>query len=470
MSSRGPFKPILVLLLWLTGLGALIYCAPTGYRTLPLAADEQVAAFLGQSHQLVIAGGRASKGPRTPKRTANGLRPSRYIGTRSFASYNRISLLNVDDGSARSIPLDGLGPIYGVTPCTSGERLCIECFFREKPPLEDHFGLAVFSISDRKVIRKATWIGRGSWPYWSVSADGSKLAYVDQGAGQAKLVCLDVDTGRELYRADNTYGFLSSTGTFLAVINAQTGWDVVDLEHRGAGHRFKNGPAADVSMAAFSPRGHRFIDTSGIVWDVASNREIGRIGGHAIFADGGNAVVWVDEHANDCDLKWLYIKGNRKLAERRVPMIIPRPEPIDQDACLIHVAGSHSETRPSLVQRVLDWIGFKRAASVSPPHLWLLADGRTGEVLARNTDYLQAVSSDGRYLVSAEEDGSHAKLYELPLRPSLMFLATTGGIWTMLVVVVWDRVCPRKRRARGGLLLVARNWRHARTAKMGPEP
>jgi hypothetical protein len=112
MSSRLWFKRILFPLIWLIGLGAIIYCAPPAYRRLPLAADEQVAAFLGQSHQLVIAGGCASKGPRIPKRAARGLRPLRYVGTRSFASYNRIYLRNVEDGSTQSIPVDGLGPIF----------------------------------------------------------------------------------------------------------------------------------------------------------------------------------------------------------------------------------------------------------------------------------------------------------------------------------------------------------------------
>jgi hypothetical protein len=53
---RYRFKRLLAPLIWLAGLAVIVSYAPVTYRTLPLAPGEQVAGFLGESHELVTVG------------------------------------------------------------------------------------------------------------------------------------------------------------------------------------------------------------------------------------------------------------------------------------------------------------------------------------------------------------------------------------------------------------------------------
>jgi hypothetical protein len=76
---------------------------------------------------------------------------------------------------------------------------------------------------------------------------------------------------------------------------------------------------------------------------------------------------------------------------------------------------------------------------------WLLIDGRSGALRYQGRDTLLAVSSDGKYVVSGNDDGTGARLYELPLRAaprSLPFMMICGAAWTLVVVLsewAWKR-------------------------------
>jgi hypothetical protein len=89
---------------------------------------------------------------------------------------------------------------------------------------------------------------------------------------------------------------------------------------------------------------------------------------------------------------------------------------------------------------VLEWLGYKQDARVSD--YWELIDVRSGTLLHRGTGELIAVSDDGRYIVSGDEEGRDIKIYELPLRRSLWFIAIAGRIWTVFAGTVrrwWRR-------------------------------
>src|SRR5207248_2168969 len=75
MDWRNRLKRMPGPLIWLAGLALIIYCSPADYRLLPLGVDEQVAAFRGQSHELVTVGGASRDSFRRGRvlRTANGL-------------------------------------------------------------------------------------------------------------------------------------------------------------------------------------------------------------------------------------------------------------------------------------------------------------------------------------------------------------------------------------------------------------
>jgi hypothetical protein len=51
------------------------------------------------------------------------------------------------------------------------------------------------------------------------------------------------------------------------------------------------------------------------------------------------------------------------------------------------------------------------------------------------------ISADGRYVISSDEEGMNVRVYELPLRRSLFFIAVAGGAWTTLAFIVpwWRR-------------------------------
>src|SRR5262249_59223117 len=93
-------------------------------------------------------------------------------------------------------------------------------------------------------------------------------------------------------------------------------------------------------------------------------------------------------------------------------------ENLDSRGSLIKVDAKRDPPDVTLLDKAIERIRFKSAPRVQ--HQWLLIDGRTRAIVARGTDDLLTVSQDGRYAVTTGEDPSRLKVYELPLRRSML--------------------------------------------------
>jgi hypothetical protein len=112
-------------------------------------------------------------------------------------------------------------------------------------------------------------------------------------------------------------------------------------------------------------------------------------GGQCVFVDDGRKTAWVERPENSImNVKWLDVQTYRQLSDRE------------------------------------------------------MLDAASGSIRHHGSDYLLAASADGRYVITGNEDESDAKLYELPARRSLLFIAIASGAWTALAVIVpwwWRR-------------------------------
>jgi hypothetical protein len=191
----------------------------------------------------------------------------------------------------------------------------------------------------------------------------------------------------------------------------------------------------------FSPDSERLSDSDGNVWDLASNRIISR--GMDVYADRGRKVASVYHHAIDgTHVKFLDLDTKEELTSGRVPETYtaqsrspPALATVDTDGHYVRTAGPRDDSRILMkLNAVLEWLGYKTDSRLGES--WALLDARSGALLHQGTGELIAVSADGRYVISADEWGRHAKIYELPLRRSWLFIAVAGGIWTALLLTM----------------------------------
>src|SRR5262249_37650820 len=142
------------------------------------------------------------------------------------------------------------------------------------------------------------------------------------------------------------------------------------------------------------------------------------------------------------------LKFRDVLKQRDIPdwdIDIPDPQWSSLEAVgvkrnLIRFETSRMEPQLTRLQAILNWLGFKQTPKAD--HQWLLIDSRSGRILHRGRDELIAVSADGRYLISGNEEQTDLKLYELPVRRSMPFMATAGAFWLILLAIarrLWRR-------------------------------
>ena len=463
---RSWWKRALAPLIWLLGLVLIVHYAPANYHILQLGDGEQVVAFLGKSHELVtVDGGPPPKhrgGPwngspkpvkHLPPGVGNGLR-----GVELVPRGDSIYLWDLDHAIKRKLNLLEPVTIYGIAPCASGERLCIEAGSGpSKIPVALRFSLAepdtgrvtILDAHNGKVIRSVDWIMHYES---SISDDGRILAYhgFPLRTDRRRIICLEVVTGQPLYTIDGVQSLLAPNGKLLAITKPGGGSEVIDFDQ----DRRLSPPKIpqQKSLPAFSPRSDMFIDEGGKVWDIGTNHMICDTARPCIFVNGGKQIAWIEPLGNDLQIRWRDLETLRELAGRhiRIPGAWGIIESADTEGNLIHACGWHWQL-PGIGNWLPRWLAvfFFRAGDTKLHHAWLLIDGRSGTILHQGTDELQAVSSDGQYAVSGEHEPSQVKVYKLPVRKSLLIMVTAAAAWTMVVVVatMLGR-CRRRRRVK----------------------
>jgi hypothetical protein len=270
--------------------------------------------------------------------------------------------------------------------------------------------------------------------------------------GDNQVVCLDIDSGRVLYRGPGFVGALYSNGRYLGIV--RDGHQIlIDLDHQ---QPVSGLTKANVWLCAMSPEGDRLIDYDGKVWQTSPVRMIDD--GHrdhdgigdCIFVCGGKKIAWVEPNASGSTIKLRsVVRGAWPVnSELLIPEYAGPIGTVDRQGNLVHFDGSRKVPEQRWWRQLLDRLGIMQAEpGLLDYHQWLLLDARTGAIVHTSRDYLRAVSADGRYAITGDDEHPEVRIYELPLRRSLLFIAVAGGAWTALVFTVrrWWR-----RRVSGG--------------------
>jgi hypothetical protein len=445
---RSWFKKSSGPLLWLAGLTMIIVYSPAGYRALNLADGENVAGFLGKSHELVTV---IDSNPVTAHRLSwwereydvhgmVGLRRSMVSGPSPLG--DQVYVRNLDRDTNRLLLLARPLPIYAVALCENGRRLCIEY-----GSIIQRF-LSIVDVKTGKEIRTFP----ASDFQWNISNDGRRLAYHDLCDQGRKFMCVDVDDGRSSYTevvGRDGDGFVSPDGKYVA-ISKPPGGHVIDVEGKRRVSTITSRPRA------FSPDSRLLREFNGNIWDLGSSRIICRERERpslfdCVFADRGRKiaslfgrrVTFLDLDTNE------ELTSEPCLPETESYVAYQGPLPpwlaaVDADGNFVRVWGP--QDRQTLVEHLyglLEKLGYEQQVTVtSPSDCWALIDARSGAVMHKGSGGLIAVSDDGRYVVSSDEEGRHVKVHELPLRRSLFFIVIAGGAWTALAMMVscwWRR-------------------------------
>jgi hypothetical protein len=445
------FKKTFGPLLWLAGLAVIIVYAPARYRALNLADGENVAGFLGNTHELVTV---------LDSNPAKAHRPSwldREHATRfhhrtgglaadggtSLVSPlgHRVSLRNLDLDTNRLLPLEESLSIFAVSPCADGQRLCIE-----HGSLDQRF-LSIVDASTGKEIRRVPTTAF----WWNMSYDGRRLAYHDLRHEESKFICVDVNDGRLLYTevvGANRGGFISPDGKCIAILKSHDS-GVIDIEHKR--QLIKTNSAWPL---LFSPDSRRFGDLHGNIWDLGTNRIIcGDVRDlDYVFVDRGRKIA--RPSLSGRRVRFLDLDTKEELiSEAVLPELEsddslhgphpPRVETVDANGNFVRIWGPQADRQTfRKLYAVLEWFGYKRGLSgATPSNCWALIDARSGSLMHKGSGDLIAVSADGRYVISGDEEARHIKVQELPLGRSMLFIAIAGAAWTVLALIVRRWTC-----------------------------
>jgi hypothetical protein len=459
--SKRAFWPLISL----AGLALIIYYAPLSYRVLKLnlGDGEQIVGFRGQGHELIVLAGGPTAAerkqwspllpPGIPDRLGN-VEPEaihqkivRVNGDIKPVPLGRsVFLWNLDHDVKMSLPLEGA--LQGLYASPDGTRILIVYWLEHHvggpQDLPGDFGqrMAVFDGETHQRLQTRT-INEDS-PL-RTSRDGKVLIMRGGRHPQSHILCVDTDTGRELYSVDGLHAVLSPNGKYLAVSengNASLPYKppngmVINLD------RHSLTSFATTISGSFSLDSERFIDGNGGVWDLASNKLLYSLPGPGIFVDEGKKLAWTDEGGKRLVLRFRDVKDQRDLPDRDI--YIPGPqegslEAIGTKRNLIRLEATGLMPELTRVQKVLNWLGFKQTPSTD--HQWVLIDARSGEILHRGRDELIAVSADAQYVISGDEKQTRLNLYELPGHRSMPFMAVACAVWIILILVgrrLWRR-------------------------------
>ncbi len=441
--ARYWFQKPLGPLVWLAGLAMITYYAPAANRMLKLVDGENIVGFLGHSHELLTI---LDSNPATAQRLTWRDREYPAIGGRVSAllahtTGDRVCIHDLDHDTNRLLLLERLQPIYLLASCGGGRRLCIEHGSEKQ-----HF-LSIVDTRTGRVIRTVP----AARERWTLSTDGRRLAYHDESGQGIKFICIDVDDGRLLYTQvlpGDGEGFVSPDGKYVAISKFPfLGGYVIDVAEKRRVSTF-----TEYYLEVFSPDSRWLSDSNADVWDLGSHRIICSARLDSVFADRGRKIASIYSEAGSTRVKFLdldtheeYVTGPCR-PETSVPYAGESEHPPhlatpDADGNFVSVWGWRDPSQTLIkLHRVLEWLGYKQ----DPPALdcWTLLDARSGAILQVGTGELIAVSADGRYVVSGDEQCEHIKIYELPLHRSLLFIAIAGAAWTALVFRVrrwWRR-------------------------------
>jgi len=436
---RTRFKKGLGPLLWFLGMALIVYYSPPKYRFLPLLEGEKIVGFRGRSHELYtvkcpIASASARWQQQQPAWVLFDLFPGRLMTARYEPPADTVFAWDVEVLAKRRTDLGQAGSICQMATCPESNRVCILYRVPGKPV---KLQLTVVDASAERVIRSYDWRDPAP-PRWNISNDGQRLSY----GGENGTVCLDVDSDRVLSRTNSPSG-LSTDGNFF-IFESEHGAAFVDLQRQA---RIDTGSAC-AGADSFSPDRSKFIDSSGHLWDIADHQAICRTDEHlysgGTFADGGRTIAWIEHVGGGLEVRWRDLISHYDLNDRSIwiPQKVAHIEAVDVEGNLLMVQAFSDPTGPTWTQKALSWLGIKAGPVSGIRQEWLLIDGTSGQVLERGKDELLAISRDGRYVVTGDDNASRARVYELPLRRSLLFMAIASGAWTGLVFVIrrwWRR-------------------------------
>jgi hypothetical protein len=429
------------------GVTFIVYYAPANYRQLQLPAREQIIGFCGCTHDIIIV----SDGPTTAERkrwtpvagSISGIlgRQQKLLsqlvlvnGTKRRRPLGRaVQLWNLDDGVKNKIDIKGSPEIDQVMPCADGSRLFVHYSPEQIPNTNDIGGqIAVFDVRTCVHLRTIACRSPSSlFGLLGTSKDGKIVVYYS--GYQLGIRGFNVDTGREFEVKDATDAVLSPSGRYLASSSFWPGWRLEDLHT----HAQKN--LSDLAVDfIFSPRSDKLI-ASGKVWDTGLAkvvREVPRKCFRCIFVNDGKELAWTQCLDNGVRVNFRHLETGRDSSDCGIwiPEWPGGIEAVDSEANLIRLQAS-GPGKLTWIQKAIDWLGFKQEAPEEGSRQWLLIDVKSRRVVDQGRDELIAVSADGRYVVSGERDQNRLKLQELPLHRSTSFMAVTGAVWTLLLLV-----------------------------------
>jgi hypothetical protein len=233
-------------------------------------------------------------------------------------------------------------------------------------------------------------------------------------------------------------GLLSPDGKYLAIMRPP-GACVIDIARKQQVGEIRGG-----GPALFSPDSRRLMDTNQNVWDILPGGIIQRLSGagECVFASGGKHIASIDNESGTVRVKFRHLDTSEEFSSAGG---LPQAgfgifQAIGDDGDLVCLIEARADDNRTKIREILAWLGFKQKPGLS--FHWQLIDSRSGALVRQGNDALLAVSSDGRYVVSSDPRSAHVKLYELPERRSLLFIAIASGIWSAVAFIVprwWRR-------------------------------
>jgi WD40 repeat protein len=440
-------------LLWLAGLAMIMVYAPARYQILQLDKGEQVVAFLGKGHELITLGGvKPLTDDQLPWLQLVGrmlrLVPGLYTVDDSWLSKaGPIYVRDLDRGTRRSVALGDITEIYGLSPCADGSRLCVE-----------HGGdtrfLSIVDAMTGKTIRTLL-LKDGQW---SISSDGRTVVLNDFNDDRRRLKCVDVDKGRLLYTTvlgQDRGGFLSPDGKYIAITCMATA-RTLNMSDLPVGYvidvvrKQKVGEIRPGCPTNFSPDSHRLLDTNHNVWDILPGGTIQLLNAadESVFANRGKCIASICYENATARVRFRQLDTGEEFSSKAGLPLSDLPgtglavslQAMDDDCNSVRLLTPREDDNRTKLHEILASLGFKQKPRLS--YEWQLIDSRTGAIMRQGSETLLAVSRDGRYVVSGDPREARNKVYEIPLRRSLVFIAVAGAFWTALTVTVpwwWRR-------------------------------
>jgi hypothetical protein len=414
-----PTTGVALCALWLGGLGLIYWLTPYQPKAAwQRAVGEEVVGFLNDHRTLVS------------KETDGYFAEAAHF-------------LNVETGQTRSIAMPEETYSIDVEPCRRA------LFIRERiDAITDLARSDVLRVLDplsgklkTEVAALDVWETSGNW---YVSPDGNTALHIND----FKVECYDLASRALLWTADrlaypDSIPCFSDDGRLLAtrhvrgikVIDVRTGRTAASLNVTGPGLH-------DFTPVEFSPDGRMLVDGHGFVWDVTTGRlrfqtdPTGHARGNARFSADGKTILQAFSSPS-CQLRYYDTASGREMTERSATVLRATVDSITlrwpagnrrilcADACSTPYASTALEKLLALIP------GFGWLRRPDEDHVYMLIDAESGQMITSGHDYAQALSGDGRYLITENKAGIR-RLWELPLRTPWRTVVLWGCAWSVV--------------------------------------